>query len=428
MTQTIDLAQNRSVYRTVLSNGIVVLVTENPAADIIAARLFLKGGHRSEAVQQAGLCHLLSSVITKGTLTKSSMQIAEQVETVGASLGVEASSDYFITSVKTVSGDFSEIFALAGEILRSPSFPEAEVELERKLTLQAILSQQEQPFAVAMEKLRQALYGNHPYAYTSLSTAETIATITAQDLHHYHKTWFRPDHLVISIAGRIDPQAAIAQVESVFGDWAVPTEPQPTVSLPDIVTDPTQMLTPQETQQSIVMLGYLAPAMSSNLHNLTDFSALKLLCTYLGNGLSSRLFVELREKRGLAYDVSAFYPTRLETSHFVAYMGTAPENTQIAVDGLKTEIDRLASHTLSTEELQTAKNKVLGQYALGKQTNGQIAQTLGWYEFLGVGVDFDRHFPAAITAITPEIAQAAAQRWFGQPCLSLLGPEAWITL
>jgi predicted Zn-dependent peptidase len=172
------------------------------------------------------------------------------------------------------------------------------------------------------------------------------------------------------------------------------------------------------------MLGYLASAVQE-----ADYAVLKLLNTYLGNGLSSRLFVELREKRGLAYDVSAFYPTRQSVSTFAVYMGTAPENTETALVGLRTEVERLCSVPLSAEELQTAKNKLLGQYALGKQTNAQLAQTYGWYETLGLGIEFDTRFQQDVASVTPEMAQAVAKRYFIEPYVSLVGPaEAINTL
>ncbi|MGA7933046.1 MAG: insulinase family protein, partial [Kovacikia sp.] len=156
---------------------------------------------------------------------------------------------------------------------------------------------------------------------------------------------------------------------------------------------------------------------------LQDYAALKLLNNYLGNGLSSRLFVELREKRGLAYEVSAFYPTRLDPAQFVVYMGTAPENTAIALKGLQVEVDRLRTNALIPEELQSAKNKILGQYALGKQTNSQIAQIFGWYETLGLGIEFDVRFQEQIAAVTLEAAQESALKYLTEPYVSLVGPE-----
>ena len=418
---------NSEIHRRVLDNGIVVLAAENPAADIIAARIFLRAGSRCVPANLAGLSHLLAAVLTKGTKQLSSQEIAERVESVGARLSADASSDYFLLSLKTVSADFAEMLELAGQLLRSPTFPETEVELERRIAMQAIRSQLEQPFAIAFEQLREVMYQDHPYAFSTLGTEATISQVSRADIQDYHQTYFRPDNVVISIAGRIQVSEAIALVTKVFGDWQAPATPVPTLSVTamakrhtaDISTKPRLTVTPQETQQSVVMLGYLTPEV-----NHPDYAAMKLLSTYLGNGLSSRLFVELREKRGLAYDVSAIYPTRIDSSQFVVYMGTAPENSQIALEGLQSEVERLTKAPLSEEELETSKNKMLGQYALGKQTNSQIAQILGWYEILGLGIKFDKQFQTDIAAVSADFAQEAACRYFIEPYISLVGPAA----
>ncbi|MBE9177194.1 insulinase family protein [Oculatella sp. LEGE 06141] len=420
------LLQNLNVHRIVLDNGLVILATENPAADIVSARLFTRAGSRYESAEQAGISHLLSAVLTKGTHHLSAQDIAERVESVGASLGADAVADYCLLSLKTVSADFAEILALAADLLRSPSFPESEVELERRIALQGIRSMQEQPFSVANRQLRQAMYGNHPYALPVLGTEASVSQLNRDDLQRYHQTYFRPDNLIISIAGRISAEESIALVDHLFGDWQAPKQPDgdrplplPMPKLSPIATVPQQMVTIQDTQQAIVMLGYLAAPVHTE-----DYVALKLLNTYLGNGLSSRLFVELREKRGLAYEVSAFYPTRLDVSQFVVYMGTAPTNAAIALTGLQQEVDRLCHSPLALEELQAAQNKLLGQYALGKQTNAQIAQTYGWYETLGLGVEFDQQFQKAAAAATAERLQQVACQYFTKPYISLVGPAS----
>jgi predicted Zn-dependent peptidase len=420
---TAHALHNRTIHRTVLDNGIVVLAAENPAADIVAARLYLRAGGRYETAEQAGISHLLSAVITKGTEHLSSQQIAERVESVGASLGADAASDYCLLSLKTVAADFAEMLELLAEIVRLPVFPESEVELERKLTLQGIRSMQEQPFAVANAQLRQILYGSHPYAMSSLGTEETMTRLEREALQQYHRAYFRPENMVISIVGRIEPAVATELVSRYFGDWSNPPEPLPALNLPNLISHPSRVTTEQDTQQAIVMLGYLAASVQAE-----DHLALKLLNTYLGNGLSSRLFVELREKRGLAYDVSAFYPTRIDTSHFVTYIGTAPENTAVALTGLHHEIERLRDQLLTPEELQAAKNKLLGQYALSKQTNAQIAQIFGWYETLNLGIEFDLQFQQAVAAVTAEEIQQAVQNHFSQPYVSIVGPAAALAL
>ena len=412
-----SVAQN--ITRTQLSNGLTVLVVPNPVADIISARIFIRAGQSQETDEQAGLFNLLASLLTRGTAHRSSLQIAEAVENVGASLGADAASDYSLVSLKTVSSDFAEIFRLGVEILREPSFPDKEIELERKLTLQGIRSMQEQPFSVAYSRLREAMYAGQPYAYSSLGTASTVAAFDRTALQAAHRTYFRPDNAVVSIVGRIAPDEAIELVNAVLGDWEKPETPLPALTLPALEPQGQRLITPQETNQAIIILGHLAGSVKH-----PDFAALKLVSTYLGNGLSSRLFVELREKQGLAYDVSAFYPTRLSTSQFVAYIGTAPHNSAVALAGLQEELYRLCDVPLQPDELQVAKNKMLGQYALGKQTNGQIAQLLGWYETLGLGTDFDEQFQAQLNAVTIEDAQAAAQRCFVDQYLSILGPQA----
>lgn len=419
---TASLLHAPRLHRAVLANGLTVLALENPVADIISARLFIRAGSAFETPATAGLVSFLMGLITKGTETLSSMDIAETVESVGASLSTDATTDYSVISLKTVAADFDAIFTLAADLLRHPSFPLGEIDLEQRLTLQQIRSMQEQPFTVAFNELRQAMYGSHPYALSSMGTEASVTAFTQADLLDFHRQHFRPDNVVVTIVGRISPDAAVAQVERTLGDWPLPPTPPCTLHFP--VVDATKTCTPiiQDTNQAIVMVGYGGAPVQH-----PAYVALKLLNTYLGNGLSSRLFVELREKRGLAYDVSAFYPTRLGLSQFVAYIGTAPDNAAIALDGLRFEVERLRDTLLSEDELQAAKNKLLGQYALGKQTNAQLAQLLGWYEVLGLGVEFDHRFSEMVSAVTALDTEAVAQDFFRDPAIILLGPEAAIT-
>lgn len=414
---------DNSIHRTVLDNGIVLLVSENQGSDIIAGRIFIGTGSCYEPKEKAGLLNLLASLMTKGCTGLSSLEIAESIESVGASLSTDAGTDYFILSLKTVSADFLEIFTLAERILRSPTFPPQQIELEKKLALQDIRAQKEQPFSIAFENLREAMYGDHPYKISVLGTENTINNITRDDLIAYHQTHFRSDQIVISIAGKITPLQAEELVNNTFKNWQIPPEPKPSLNLPAININPKKCLYPMTTQQSIIMLGYMGTSVKD-----PDFAALKLLATYLGNGLSSRLFVELREKQGLAYDVSAMYSSRLFPASFIVYIGTAPENTLVAYKGLYEEVALLSQQELSEEALQTAKNKIIGQYALGKQTNASIAYIYGWYEILGLGVEFDQKFPQIINHLTSQDLMIVANTYLQDPYLSLVGLEAAIKI
>jgi len=405
-------------YRWGLDNGLTLLVVDNPAVDIVAARLFLRPGMLGEAPHQWGLNHLVAATLTKGTHQRSAQAIALAVESLGASLGTEAAPDYFVLGLKAVAGDFAELFALASELWRCPSFPAAEVALEQQLTLQGLRLQQEQPFTLAYDQLRRALYPDHPYSVSTLGTQESVMGLTAEDLQAYHQRYFCPAHTVVSICGRVEPQRVRDWVERCLGDWQVPCADWQLPVLPTPSPPPAPLSLARPTHQSLVMLGYRGPAVTS-----ADYPAMKLLSTYLGNGLSSRLFVELREKQGLAYDVSAFYPTRWQAAPFGVYLGTAAVNTRLALGKLAAEMQRLLSAPLPEAELLTARSKLLGQYAMGKQTNAQIAQLLGWYEVLGLGADYDLEFPRLIQQMTPEHLWRAAQRYLRQPWVSLVGPE-----
>ena len=420
MTTSLNLeSKPQNLHRTILPNGITLLVVENQAADLVACRCFFKlAGSRVETPQQAGISNLVASVITKGTRNLSALEIAETVESIGASVGADGGSDYFLLSLKTIADDFADILQLLGEIIRFPSFPASEIDLEKKLAIQSIRSQQEQPFNVAFRQLREMIYQDHPYGISVLGTEASVESLTKQDILNYHRSYFRPDNLIISISGRITTQTATSLVQEVFGDWQIPSNIIPVPSLPELNSIPTEQVIIQDTQQSIVMLGYLGAEVKS-----PDYPVLKLISTYLGNGLSSRLFVELREKRGLAYDISAFYPTRLQPAPFITYMGTAPENTEIAIAGLKEEVQRLTKEKLTESELEGAKNKILGQYALGKQTNTEIAQIFGWYESLGLGIEFDSSFQTAIAAVTSEMILDVANRYLTNPYISLVRPQ-----
>lgn len=414
------MRHHHSLQRWVLTNGITLIVAENAAADLVAGRIFLKkAGACWDSLSRAGLSQLLATLIMKGTINHSALAIAQIVESLGAYLGSEAASDYWTLNLKTVTADFPLILALAAEILRLPTFPSSELSLAKHQTRQSLQSQRSQPFNLAFQQLRQAMYPQHPYGISLLGTEESLAALSRQDLLDYHQAYFRPDNLVISLSGNLKAEEAKDLVASVFQDWLVPPQSLVQPQFAPLLSRPQTCVTHQNSQQSIIMLGYLSAGVKS-----PDYAPLKLINTYLGAGLSSRLFVELREKQGLAYDVSAFYPTRLQSSQFVIYLGTAPEKTAIALRALEAEAQRLQQESLTDFEMMAAQNKLLGQYALGKQTNGEIAHLFGWYEALGLGIAFDTLFQEQVQQLTPAYIQQVAQSYFQKPYLSLVGPPS----
>ncbi|MFQ3679968.1 MAG: pitrilysin family protein, partial [Pseudanabaenaceae cyanobacterium] len=280
------------IERRVWPNGVTALVLVNPAVDVVAGRLFVVGGSRCDG-EWLGLGQLLAAVLTRGTTTVNAREIADTVESLGASLGTEVHPDYFLVRFKGVSEDWSALLRLAGDLVRRPTFPVTEVELERRLLLEALQQRQTQPFAVAWDALRPHLYGLHPYGQPELGTVATIAALSAAELRAHHRCWFQPDRLVVSLAGRLEPEAVWAEIEQQFGDWQGTGPPLPTASRRCV---PDDVWVSHPHPQNWVLWGWPAPAIAH-----ADAVPFHLLSLALGDGNSSRLFVELRERQGLAY-------------------------------------------------------------------------------------------------------------------------------
>lgn len=403
--------------RTQLPGGLRLVVLPT-VGEIVALRAYWLGGSSLETSQTQGLAHLTGTVLPKGCAGLTSQDIAGKVEAVGANLGTDTNPDYCMVGLSCLKDDFVGLLGLVAQIIREPDFPEAEVELERKNTLLALHAQQERPFTLAYNTLREQLYGpDHPYGFVELGQPATLARFTPADLLAFHRQSCTPDRLVLCVAGDLDPEKVLRLVEQYFGDWQGTA--QPLLELAHAPLPPQRQTIPQPTQQSTLLLGYL----TVGLHH-PDYIPLKILNTYLSSGLSSRLFVELREKQGLAYEVSALAPARVNHSHFVTYIGTAPHNLEIAEAGLRAEALRLAQIPLSPDELRVAQNKLLGQYALGKQSSAQVARMLGMYETLGLGLDYDRVYSECIRALDSQTLQAVAQRYFTvEPTVTLVGPH-----
>jgi zinc protease len=400
-----------------LPNGITLIVTPSNTADIVAGRIFIKAGSYFDPVDRSGTSNLVAALLSKGTTELSAMDIANRIESVGAGVGAEANNDHIEVSFKSVTNDFADILRLVGEIIRTPAFPTEQVTLEKKLVVERIRSQAERPLTLAFQQLRASIYQSHPYARPLLGVTDDVMNITRQELVEFHQLYFRPDLVTISIAGNVNLAVVEQLIDEIFIDWFLPASPAPAITVHLIAAPAQRQTLAKDTKQSIVMLGHLSVAATD-----PDYFALRAIDSYLGSGLSSRLFVELREKRGLAYEVASVFSTKVDRAIFAVYMGTANEKVSMAINGLQGELARLCVARLSAEELADTKTKLLGKYALSKQTNGQLAYIYGWYESLGLGWDFDQTLSKSIEALTTTQIEDVAVKYFDRPYhLSIVG-------
>jgi zinc protease len=221
-----------------LPNGITLIVTPSNTTDIVAGRIFVRAGSYFDPVDRSGLSNLLATLLTKGTTDLSAMEIASRIESVGAGVGTEANNDHIEVSFKSVTADFADILRLVGEIMRSPEFPPAQIALEQKLAIERIRSQSERPLTLAFQQLRESIYQDHPYAQALLGNVNSVGSITRDELLAFHRTYFRPDLITISIAGNVTLAAAEKLVDEVFLDWLMPVAPAPVIAPSSIPFQP----------------------------------------------------------------------------------------------------------------------------------------------------------------------------------------------
>lgn len=411
-------AETGAVTRTVLPNGMTFIAKPLPDSATLALKIFIKGGSGVET--KPGTASLTASSLMQGSRGRDAEQISRELESKGMSLTFSAGEDAIEATGTAISEDWGELASVLQDVLSTPRFEEKEIAKKKEQLRQAILAGRDNPSAVAFENLDLALYPNHPYGDEGKRVEAALDSITRQDVLDYYRRWFVPQNMVVSLVGRFDPQTAANFLSALYPpcDHCTPDlariAPVPPLTASRTVVEEKPRLSAVWMAQ-----GWLAPP----IRDSRDYAALKVLNSLVGSGMSSRLFVDLREKQGLAYVVGSQYPSREQQSRFVMYIGTDPINTDRVRGGFNREIARLQRQSISPTELAEAKSKLIGSFALAHDTNASQAYYLGLYESLGVGYGFDNTYPALVSRVTAADVQRVARQYFSAPSvLSLVKP------
>src|SRR6266850_682395 len=327
---SVAAAQTDGVTRTKLPNGLTVLVRENPIAPVVAFSVMVKMGTRTETPATAGISNLLQLMMVRGTDKLAGEQIVEAADRMGGSIDAYGDVDYSEITATALSRSWQEMLELVADIALRPSLPDGTFGPVRDFLARQIRNRGDKPFDVAMDRMREALYGSHPYAWDPTGRRESLERVTRDLLVAYYRAHYVPDGMVVAVSGQVKAAGAQAQ---------------------------------------IVMAG-LAPSLVDK-----DYAPTKVLASLLGGGMAGRYFSELRDKQALAYTTFAQYATRVDTSAFVNLLGTAPENVTKAEAALKAELTRVQNEPVSAQELSIAKAYLLGSQAMDRRTN----QRQAWY-------------------------------------------------
>jgi predicted Zn-dependent peptidase len=413
---TPSAAQAPAVVRHVLPNGLIVLVREDPTVSVVAASLLVRAGSASETAETAGMTHFLQRTMLRGTKRHSALALAEAAEELGGTLDASGDVDYAEVRGTALARHWEALLALIADVATNPTLPPAEIETERKLILGQLQRRADEPFSRAFDTVLTDVYGNHPYAWPALGRVDSIARVTRESLLVRYGEIYRADRLVLAVAGGVPRQRVLTVAQHLFNRVPSATPSGASVAI-DATPRADRRLVERDARQAQVLVGFLAPPVSH-----PDYAAMRVLDAVLGGGMSSRLFVELREHRGLAYATGARMTNRMGPALFVPYLGTAPTNADAAVSGVLAEIERVRREPIDERELRRAKAWIIGMLAMDRRTSARHAWYLAFSEVVGGGWDWPERFAHAVEDVTVADVSRVAQRYLARPTVVVLRP------
>jgi predicted Zn-dependent peptidase len=399
-----------------LDNGFTVIVRENPLAPVVALSLLVKVGTRWEQPANAGISNFLHAVMVKGTAKRSGSQLAEEIAAMGGKISAAGDIDYSEIKCSALARFWRPLLDLAAELALQPQLSADEVAGERDWLLSRVQRRRDNAPSRVFDELYTALYGPHPYAIPGLGTPPSLARIDHAALVAHYRAYYRPGRMVLTVSGQVAADEVVAEARRLFGGMPAGGGAAEPV-LPAPVPAGRRLVIEQPAQQTQIVVGALAPSLDH-----ADHAAVKVLSTVLGGGMAGRLFVELRDRRGLAYTATSFYEPVREPGALILYLGTAPENAAKAEEGLRQEIEKIRRERVGDDELRRAKNYLLGRYEMDRRTNERQAWYLGFYTVEGVGLEYPARYRRAVEAVTAADVLRAAQTYLARLTSVVLQP------
>ena len=406
--------------RTTLKNGLRLLTTHMPGMRSASIAFFFSVGSRYEQDHIAGVSHFIEHMLFKGSQHYPTARfISEAIEGVGGVFN--ASTGKELTSYTArVPGEYLPIvMKVLADMVRFPLFDAEEIEKERGVIIEELSSTQDDPQEWVNLLIDEVMWPGLPLGRDDAGSIETVARLQREQMLEYLYSYYRPNSLIVSIAGNIDQQEVVQLTERLFGDWDAADHPHWTESLPPLNAPPVRIIQ-KATEQTNICLATPGASYAS-----ADYYPLLLMNGVLGDGMSSRLFQSIREEQGLAYDIGSYFNSYAETGNLVVSAGVDPSHTQETIRAIITELKQLCDKPVPADELERAKAYVRGGIVLGLEGTQQVASWLGSQECLHNRVREIDEVVARVDAVTVQDIQRVAQACFVPEWrrLAIIGPE-----
>ncbi len=389
-----------------LSNGLRVVVVEQPRLPLVSFRLAFRTGDAFDPQPLPGLTDIMADLLPEGTETRASREIAEEVARYGATLSAGATSDYTTVAASSLSAYSDQILELLADVSLRPSFPEHELELAKANAQQNLIAQRAQPSFLASEAVAHVLFGQHPYSVVS-PTPESIDALTREAVLEHHRSKFVPANAVLFVAGDVRREEVLGRLEELFGGWQGGPAPAADFPAPPERTERVAYVVNRagSAQTNIVVAN---PAMR---RTDPDYFPVLVMHTILGGTASARLFMNLREEKGYTYGAYSQLDARRYAGSFRA---TAEVRTPVTGASLKEifyELDRIRSEDVSEKELTDAVSYLTGVFPIRLETQEGLIEQLVQIRMHDLPGDYLHTYRENIQRVTREDVRRVAQKY-----------------
>lgn len=406
-------------------SGLRLVFVENSAVRSVAIGVFVGAGVVKETAEQAGISHFIEHMVFKGTQNRSSFDIVNEIDSIGAQINAFTAKEYTCFHTVSIDTNAQKCADVLSDMYFNPKFDALELEKERRVVLEEINESQDTPDDLCMEKLMCTFFDGCALEKPILGNKETLSSMTSETLKAYHDKHYVPQNTVIAIAGNISEKDAVELVNKYFESKFENTKPYENIPV-NVRPNSSVMCKEKKTIEQ----AHIAMAFPSYAYNDDRAVAMQLMSIIFSTEMSSRLFQSVREKHGLCYTIYG-YPSAYETNGaFVIYTSTSPKNAQKAVEAIRDEIKLLLEKGVSDEELNKGKEQLKTSLVLGQESTSAMMRAFGSHALrTGELYDFDKRIEYIDSVTKQDVLDVSRQIFdFSNACMSLVAPKVDLDL
>jgi zinc protease len=411
------------IERSKLPNGLEVILIQDARFPLVTARMNFAAGSKFDPKDIPGLSEAVASLLTEGTKSRTSRQISEETDSMGGALNGFTGPDSLTVGGSALSDNLPKLLTLMADVSMNASFPEDEVRLRQQNRAQSLRAERSQPSFLAQEKFAEAVYGASPYAHIA-PTDDSIRKMDVKALAAFRDAYLVPNNASLIVIGRLPAHDALMKtITSDFGSWArKDLPPAPKIDAPAPKRQILLVDRPGSVQADI-HVGRLAP-----IRTTSEYFPMTVGSAILGGGGSSRMFVDIRERDGFAYDAHSEYATSRDAGTFSAVTEVRNEVIEPALKEVLDELEKMASQPVTRDELSNVKNYMSGLYLLRLETQDGLANQLNGMKTLGLPENYLETYVTRVRSVEADQIEAAAKKYMatGDSAIVIVGDAAKI--